>query len=36
MLNVAADEAALTELSASVDEICREGVQRMLAAAVRG
>ena len=34
MLKVVADEAARTELSASLDEICREGARRMLAAAL--
>jgi putative transposase len=34
MLKVVADETTRTELSASLDEICREGAQRMLAAAL--
>jgi putative transposase len=34
MLKVVADEAARTELSSSLDEICREGARRMLAAAL--
>jgi len=34
MLKVVADETARTELSASLDEICREGARRMLAAAL--
>ena len=34
MLNVVAEEAARTELGASLDEICREGARRMLAAAL--
>ncbi len=34
MLKVVADEAARTELSGSLDEICREGARRMLAAAL--
>ncbi len=34
MLKVVADEAARTELGASLDEICREGARRMLAAAL--
>jgi putative transposase len=34
MLKVVADETTRTELAASLDEICREGAQRMLAAAL--
>jgi len=34
MLKVVAEETARTELSSSVDEICREGARRMLAAAL--
>ena len=34
MLKVVADETARTELSAGLDEICREGARRMLAAAL--
>jgi putative transposase len=34
MLNVVAEETARTELGASLDEICREGARRMLAAAL--
>ena len=34
MLKVVADETARTELAASLDEICREGARRMLAAAL--
>jgi transposase-like protein len=34
MLKVVADEAARTEWSASLDEICREGARQMLAAAL--
>jgi transposase-like protein len=34
MLKVVADETTRTELSASLDEICREGARRMLAAAL--
>jgi putative transposase len=34
MLKVVAEEATRTELSASLDEICREGARRMLAAAL--
>jgi transposase-like protein len=34
MLKVVADEAARAELGASLDEICREGARRMLAAAL--
>jgi putative transposase len=34
MLKVVADETARTELAATLDEICREGARRMLAAAL--
>jgi putative transposase len=34
MLKVVADETARTELSAGLDEICREGARRLLAAAL--
>jgi putative transposase len=34
MLKVVADESARTELSSTLDEICREGARRMLAAAL--
>ena len=34
MLKVVAEETARTELSSSVDEICREGARRMLAVAL--
>jgi putative transposase len=34
MLKVVAEETARTELSATLDEICREGARRMLAAAL--
>jgi putative transposase len=34
MLKVVADEAARTELGCALDEICREGARRMLAAAL--
>ena len=36
MLKVVADESTRGELSASLDEICREGARRMLAAALEG